>query len=210
MAFHEREAGGRELRVNLRLREAHLFGRSEPARARPVLDDRNAPARSQRREEPARVGDATVDLLVDVREEDEVAAVRREPRIVEAGAHQHDVRELPLRDPPLEGLEHRVLDVRRVDAPRRSDDPREPFREVAGAGTHVGHDGAGAQAQRRDDVVRLLPGVAAGDVENRAEARVEYASPFDLVHDARARREREGGEEERDATRRPACAFRPS
>jgi hypothetical protein len=161
--------------------------RGGPKPAASVVDDRHAPARPERADELARVADTVLDLLVDVRQEDDVAARGRERRVVEARPHHLHLREslapLLLRERP----EHRLLHVGREDAAVGAHRAREADREVARARADIGDRRPGSDAERADHLVGPLPGLAVPSVQEDAVERIEDAPSLDLVHGRGAR-----------------------
>ena len=74
MALEELEARGVELGDDLIGSQPHVDRRARSPCPRPELEDRDAAARPQQPSHLAQVRGARVDLLVDAREEDQVAA----------------------------------------------------------------------------------------------------------------------------------------
>ena len=103
-------------------------------------------------------------MVVGVDEEREVHPLRQ-PRVIGRRLHGEDIGELLALRALGEVAHHVGLDVRRVD-PALRQHAREAHREVAGARADVGDHRIGLERERLDELVRLLPGVALGVVED--------------------------------------------
>ncbi|MBP1690223.1 MAG: hypothetical protein H6Q34_796 [Deltaproteobacteria bacterium] len=132
------------------------------------IDDRYAPARLQRVAESPQIREPMVEMVVGVDDQHQVEGVRREPRIVERCQDRNDARGPFLLGAGAQVRDEIGLGVDREDDARRADNGIEIAAEIAGAGAEIGDPHAGSESERRDQLARLLPGVARWIVEDAA------------------------------------------
>ena len=160
-----RERVPRRLQLGLHLlrRNPGVLRRAH-GRVGPEVDDGDAPAGRQVALQVPEVLLALVDVVVHVDEKHQVHLPRK-LRVVEGSLHRLHVRAAFLLRPLREVLHHVGLHVDRVHL-ALGQHGREPRGEIAGAGADVRHDRAGIELQRRNYLMRLLPGVAIRIVED--------------------------------------------
>ena len=121
------------------------------------VDVREASARPERAGELAEIRGAVGEVMVGVHDERQVAARRRQQRVVVQREYGRHVPHARLREPLPEDREDPRLGLDGEDAPPWSHRAGEPEREIAGAGADLAHGLAATQAEQADDATRTLP-----------------------------------------------------
>ena len=118
-------------------------------------------------------------MVVRVADEDQIGARFGQQGIVDFAQDHLDVREPALGGRALDVLDHVRVDVHGVDPALGADRLGQIPGEVPVAGPQVGDLLARSDRERRDDCLRLLPGVPRGaaGAETQAEAKNEDRGP---------------------------------
>jgi len=130
------------------------------------VDDGHATVRRESAPEPLEVGDTSVDVMVGVNDQDEVAPPGGQARVVRRPEYRDDVGS-PLLFGALAQVGNEVrLGVDGEHGPSLAYHRRQVAAEVAGSGAEIGNPHPRAKLERRHQLHRLLPLITFGVVED--------------------------------------------
>ncbi len=149
---------------------------SGPAAARVVVHHANASLRPERLRHISQERNRIVNLAVRIGDEHCIETARQVRVGFAAEDCSHVAQILPLRA-PFDRVDHRRLDIFRVDEPVRPNAPRQPHREPTACRADLGDDRSVGDVQRVHDLIGLLPLIAIGcfeqtEVQGREKARL--------------------------------------
>ena len=124
-----------------------------------VVDHANAPLRPERLRHVSQQRHGIVNLPIGIGDEHRIDAAR-EVRVGFSAEHRSHVAQILPLSPPLDRIDHRRLDIFRVDEPVRPDTAGEPDREPAAGSADLGDHRAVGDVQRVHDLIGLLPLIA--------------------------------------------------